>query len=151
MQRDYTNSPTRALSEEERQQVVCVRNGGLDFKELIDSLGSSRETSIAKTRVEEAVMWAVKHVTSEQTPAAEQPSMRRIFLDIFDRIAAALAAKSSGDTTALSAHVAEIDAHLQQVDSSDTDEQTRLTNIEAGLQKVADSVTPPDPAPDPTV
>lgn len=30
---------------------------------LIDSIGQSRELSLAKTKIEEAVMWAVKHVT----------------------------------------------------------------------------------------
>lgn len=64
-------------------------------------------------------------------------------MDIFDRIAAAIAAKNSGDTSALQAHVAEIDSHLQRVDASDADEQTRLGNIEAGLAKVADAVAPP--------
>ena len=29
----------------------------------IDVIGSSRELSLAKTKIEEAVMWAVKHIT----------------------------------------------------------------------------------------
>lgn len=36
---------------------------GLDLHQFMDSLGDSRELSLAKTRVEEAVMWAVKHLT----------------------------------------------------------------------------------------
>ena len=29
----------------------------------LDVIGSSRELSLAKTKIEEAVMWAVKHIT----------------------------------------------------------------------------------------
>jgi len=30
---------------------------------VLEGLGSSRELSLAKTKVEEAVMWATKHLT----------------------------------------------------------------------------------------
>lgn len=41
-----------------------IKDLGLEFITAIDALGSSRETSLAKTKVEEAVMWAVKHITA---------------------------------------------------------------------------------------
>lgn len=41
-----------------------IKDKGLALLELIDGVGSSRELSIAKTKTEEAVMWAVKHVTA---------------------------------------------------------------------------------------
>ena len=53
----------RVLSELEKNQMQDVKDLGFDFYNLIDSLGASRETSLAKTKIEEAVMWAVKHIT----------------------------------------------------------------------------------------
>lgn len=53
----------RVLSDEEKAQMKFAKDTGLSLIEFIDSLGSSRELSIAKTKVEEAVMWTVKHVT----------------------------------------------------------------------------------------
>lgn len=53
----------RVLSDGEKQQMQKVKDDGLALWEYIDSLGQSRELSVAKTKVEEAVMWAVKHVT----------------------------------------------------------------------------------------
>lgn len=38
---------------------------GREFIEYMDELGQSRELSLAKTKMEEAVMWAVKHVTQQ--------------------------------------------------------------------------------------
>lgn len=66
----------RVLTEEEKDQMQAVKDAGLNFVELLHSIGgtspmlngniagqSSRELSLAQTKVEEAVMWAVKHVT----------------------------------------------------------------------------------------
>lgn len=53
----------RVLSEDEKLQMKWIKDDGLAFITLIDSIGTSRELSLAKTRIEEAVMWAVKHVT----------------------------------------------------------------------------------------
>lgn len=53
----------RVLSEEEKEQMQKVKDDGLALHELFSSIGDSRELSIAKTKVEEAVMWAVKHIT----------------------------------------------------------------------------------------
>ena len=41
-----------------------MKDKGLEFLELVGGLPSSRETSIAKTKIEEAVMWAVKSITA---------------------------------------------------------------------------------------
>jgi hypothetical protein len=59
----------RVLSEQEKAQMLSIKNAGREFLELIDVVaiggrGHSRELSIAKTKIEEAVMWAVKHVTA---------------------------------------------------------------------------------------
>lgn len=54
----------RVLSEEEKSQMQQIKDLGLLFDKAVSSLGSKREYSIAKTKIEEAVMWAVKHVTA---------------------------------------------------------------------------------------
>lgn len=68
----------RILSDEEKAQVTAIKDKGLEFLALIESLYPKpepadagellpgvicRELSIATERVEEAVMWAVKHIT----------------------------------------------------------------------------------------
>lgn len=54
----------RVLSDAEKAQMQAVKDRGAELWELIDGIGSSRELSLAKTRAEEAVMWAVKHLTA---------------------------------------------------------------------------------------
>lgn len=54
----------RVLTDGEKATMVAIKDKGLELLELIESVGQSRELSIAKTKTEEAVMWAVKHVTS---------------------------------------------------------------------------------------
>jgi hypothetical protein len=53
----------RVLSDDEKVLMNKIKDIGLEFIECIDSLGTSREISLAKTKVEEAVMWAVKSLT----------------------------------------------------------------------------------------
>lgn len=53
----------RLLSAEEKFQMKSIKDLGLEFFDLISQVGDSRELSLAKTKVEEAVMWAVKHIT----------------------------------------------------------------------------------------
>jgi hypothetical protein len=53
----------RVLSDAEKANMQTVKDMGLAFHEFVGGLGASRETSLAKTKVEEAVMWAVKHIT----------------------------------------------------------------------------------------
>lgn len=72
----------RVLSDAEKAQMVAVKDKGAEFLTLIDSLRTppepageidgepmavmtfDRELNIAIERVEEAVMWAVKHITA---------------------------------------------------------------------------------------
>lgn len=78
----------RVLTEEEKAQMVAIKDKGAEFLDLIESLRTppqpvepavaldegvdpveysimtfDRELNIAAERIEEAVMWAVKHVT----------------------------------------------------------------------------------------
>jgi hypothetical protein len=43
--------------------MQAIKNKGLELHELIASVAKSREISLALTKTEEAVMWAVKHIT----------------------------------------------------------------------------------------
>ena len=53
----------RVLSEAEKLSMKAVKDKGLEFIELVGSIGKSRELSLALTNAEQAVMWAVKHIT----------------------------------------------------------------------------------------
>ncbi|WP_226018646.1 winged helix-turn-helix domain-containing protein [Novosphingobium sp. FKTRR1] len=54
----------RVLSDEEKASMQQIKDNGLVLHEIFTALGGSRELSIAKTKLEEAVMWAVKHITA---------------------------------------------------------------------------------------
>lgn len=76
----------RVLSDAEKAQMVAIKDKGAEFLTLLDSLQTppepvqtehgdevfgamsictyDRELHIARERVEEAVMWAVKHITA---------------------------------------------------------------------------------------
>ena len=54
----------RELSAGEKALMRQIKDDGLSFWHLLDALGHSREVSTAKTKIEESVMWAVKHLTA---------------------------------------------------------------------------------------
>jgi len=54
----------RVLSDAEKANMAKIKDKGLEFHELISGIGKSREISLALTKIEEAVMWAVKHITA---------------------------------------------------------------------------------------
>ncbi|MCV6583979.1 MAG: hypothetical protein OIF47_00440 [Marinibacterium sp.] len=54
----------RTLSDLEKTQVNDLKDLGEAFVEKCREIGKSREMSTAITNAEQAVMWAVKHVTS---------------------------------------------------------------------------------------
>jgi hypothetical protein len=51
------------LNEFEKAALARIKAIGADFWGLVDSLGNGRELALAKTKIEEAVMWAVKGMT----------------------------------------------------------------------------------------
>jgi len=53
----------RQLDEAEIANMNAVKTAGRDFYDLVNSMGQCREVSLAKTKIEEAVMWAVKGIT----------------------------------------------------------------------------------------
>ncbi|MGX9855814.1 Acb2/Tad1 domain-containing protein [Limimaricola variabilis] len=54
----------RVLTDDEKAQMVELKDLGAAFLAKCDEIGQSREMSLAKTNAEQAVMWAVKHVTA---------------------------------------------------------------------------------------
>lgn len=54
----------RVLSDAEKAQMVAIKDAGAALLNFIKTTGDSRELSIARTKTEEAVMWAVKHITA---------------------------------------------------------------------------------------
>ncbi len=54
----------RVLSDAEKANMQTIKDMGLAFHDFVSGVGNSREMSIAKTKIEEAVMWAVKHITA---------------------------------------------------------------------------------------
>jgi hypothetical protein len=53
----------RVLTDDEKQQMVDLKDLGAAFIAKCQSIGTSREIALAITNAEQAVMWAVKHVT----------------------------------------------------------------------------------------
>jgi hypothetical protein len=53
----------RVLTDAEKAAMQKIKDDGLALHQYFESLGASRELSVAKTKIEEAVMWAVKHIT----------------------------------------------------------------------------------------
>lgn len=63
----------KVLSDAEKVLMKGIKDKGLDFFSFLTQVAmethtygeqvGSRELSVAKTKIEEAVMWAVKHIT----------------------------------------------------------------------------------------
>lgn len=55
----------RVLTEDEKAQMLAIKDAGQAFLDLILARGQpTRELALARTKVEEAVMWAVKDITA---------------------------------------------------------------------------------------
>lgn len=54
----------KELTDQDKANIQKVKDVGLEFYEAVSAFGSSRELSVAKTKIEEAVMWATKHITA---------------------------------------------------------------------------------------
>lgn len=62
----------RVLSDVEKEQMRLLKDAGLSFINQLHAIGvtdpaqerlGSRELALSATKIEEAVMWAVKHIT----------------------------------------------------------------------------------------
>lgn len=54
----------RVLSDDEKAQMVRIKDAGQALIDILTETGKSRELALALTNTEQAVMWAVKHVTA---------------------------------------------------------------------------------------
>ncbi len=54
----------RVLTDREKQLMVEIKDLGAALLTKIAEVGATRETAIARTKTEEAVMWAVKSLTA---------------------------------------------------------------------------------------
>lgn len=54
---------SRVLSEAEKAHIHQIIDMGAGMIAYCECLGQSRELSIAKKKIEEAVIWAAKHIT----------------------------------------------------------------------------------------
>ena len=61
---DLVGLTYRTLSSSEREAMYAVKEKGKEFLDLLETIGTSEELAIAKRRAEEAVMWAVKHISA---------------------------------------------------------------------------------------
>jgi hypothetical protein len=64
MASDTMRQQYRALTDAEKANMAAIKQKGGEFHDFIAGMGNSREVSVAKTKIEEAVMWAVKHITA---------------------------------------------------------------------------------------
>jgi RecB family exonuclease len=53
----------RQLTATEQAALDEIKKLGNELHAILHTLGTSREVSLAKTKLEEAVMWASKHIT----------------------------------------------------------------------------------------
>lgn len=54
----------RVLSDEEKAAMTWFKDSGAAFIDYANQCGPSREMTLAITKMEEAVMWAVKSITA---------------------------------------------------------------------------------------
>jgi hypothetical protein len=60
--REETRNQPRPVSHEQRMQVDELRRLEYDFIDLCNRIGKSRELSLAVTNMEQAGMWAIRHI-----------------------------------------------------------------------------------------
>ena len=53
----------RVLNDDEKRLMGELKLAFEDLWRRVDALGASRETSLAKTHLEDGCMWAIKHLT----------------------------------------------------------------------------------------
>jgi hypothetical protein len=63
MNEDVMREKYRELTGTEKRQMEELKAMGRQLYGLLLGIGDSRELSLAKTKLEECVMWATKHIT----------------------------------------------------------------------------------------
>jgi len=62
---EETRNPRRPLSREQEAQLSALQSLEADFITLCNQIGKSRELSLAITNMEQASMWALRHVLGD--------------------------------------------------------------------------------------
>lgn len=60
---DVFRKQYRELSSLEKDTLAMIKDRAESLYDSLEVLGQGREISLAKTKLEECVMWAVKHIT----------------------------------------------------------------------------------------
>lgn len=60
---DRFRTKYRGLTPQENSKIEDIKAIAGDLERVINSIGESRETSLAMTNLEQTVMWAVKAIT----------------------------------------------------------------------------------------
>lgn len=63
MSEDVFRTTYKPLTSEASLNILSVKAKAKELYDSFDSCGPSREVSLAKTKLEEAVFWATKHLT----------------------------------------------------------------------------------------
>ncbi len=53
----------RVLNEQDKEHMTRIKDKGVEFLQACQAAGKGRELAIAETKIEEAIMWAVKGLT----------------------------------------------------------------------------------------
>lgn len=61
---DPMRTQYKELSEGQKALLASMKNAYAKLFEALDACGGSRKMSLAKTKLEESCMWAVKHLTA---------------------------------------------------------------------------------------
>ena len=64
MNDDVMRENYRAIGAQEKVLIEILKQRARELHDFIGSFGDTRELALAKTKIEEAVMWAVKHLTA---------------------------------------------------------------------------------------
>lgn len=64
MTEDVMRAKTRELTAEQHSKIANIKAMGEAFVELLGTPPPNRELALARTKMEEAVMWATKGVTA---------------------------------------------------------------------------------------
>jgi hypothetical protein len=60
---DVMRMEYRPLNADQSAQILAIKGNAASLYGHLCTFGASRELSLAKTKLEEAVMWATKHIT----------------------------------------------------------------------------------------
>ena len=76
--RDVMRINSAKLTSLNKDALVAIKEAGNHLHQQLEDLGTSRELSTAKTKLQEAIMWAVNHLTSPENQVYSKKSSRAV-------------------------------------------------------------------------